>query len=159
MYLCITKKIFVLGLSKKLVKISQNKECEKLQTWLGSIRKHMYWTAASSSSGPERVAKWTSILNHVGHIQTHEEPLYPQCLHKPRTSRDKGKWLTEGAFFNLLSKCKACVVFFMYNLYIFTYLFYLFYVTAVFYFDLILKHIFLFLFFQEHLPSINEESC
>ncbi len=91
----------MLGLSKKLEKISQNKECEKLQAWLRSIRNHIYWTAASSSSGPERVAKWTSILNHVRDIHTHEDPLYPQCLHKPRTSRDKGKWLKEGGFFNL----------------------------------------------------------
>ncbi|XP_051255127.1 uncharacterized protein LOC127362901 [Dicentrarchus labrax] len=84
------------GLSKKLLKISQNKECEKLKKWLLSIKNHIYWTAASSTSGPERAAKWMSILNHVQDIHTHEDPVFPQCLHPTRTSRDKSKWLTAG---------------------------------------------------------------
>lgn len=84
------------GLSKKLVKIAQSKDCEKLKKWLRSIKNHVYWTAASSTSGPERVAKWTSILNHVQDIHTHEEPVFPKCLHPTRTSRDKSKWLTAG---------------------------------------------------------------
>ncbi|KAM8733556.1 uncharacterized protein AB9X84_025253 [Acanthopagrus schlegelii] len=84
------------GLSKKLVKIAQNKDCEKLKKWLRSIKNHVYWTAASSTSGPERVAKWTSILNHVQDTHTHEDPLFPQCLHPQRTARDESKWLTAG---------------------------------------------------------------
>ncbi|KAK9958119.1 hypothetical protein ABG768_012293 [Culter alburnus] len=84
------------GLSKKLLKISQSKDCEKLQKWLCSIKNHIYWTAASSSSAQERVAKWTSILNHVQDIHTHEDPVFPQCLHPQRTSRDKSKWLRAG---------------------------------------------------------------
>ncbi|XP_047194376.1 uncharacterized protein LOC124851234 [Hippoglossus stenolepis] len=91
------------GLSKKLVKISQNKECEKLKKWLRSIKNHIYWTAATSTSGPERVAKWTSILNHVQDIHSHEDPVFPQCLHPQHTSRDNSKWLTAGtpAFYRL----------------------------------------------------------
>ncbi|XP_035530157.1 uncharacterized protein LOC118337309 [Morone saxatilis] len=81
------------GLSKKLLKISQNKECEKLKKWLLSIKNHIYWTAASSTSVPERAAKWTSILNHVRDIHTHEDP---QCSHPPHTTKDQGKWLTAG---------------------------------------------------------------
>lgn len=46
-------------------KICQMKGCEKLRRFLHSIQNHIYWTAASSANGPERVAKWTSILNHV----------------------------------------------------------------------------------------------
>ncbi len=46
-------------------KICQMKGCEKLRRFLRSIQNHIYWTAASSANGPERVAKWTSILNHV----------------------------------------------------------------------------------------------
>ncbi|XP_016346660.1 uncharacterized protein LOC107692211 [Sinocyclocheilus anshuiensis] len=84
------------GLSKKLLKISQSKECEKLRKWLRSIKNHIYWTAASSSSGQERVAKWTSILNHVQDIHTHEDLVFPRCLHWQRTSRDKSKWLRAG---------------------------------------------------------------
>uniref|UniRef100_A0A8P4G5H1 THAP-type domain-containing protein n=1 Tax=Dicentrarchus labrax TaxID=13489 RepID=A0A8P4G5H1_DICLA len=84
------------GLSKKLSKISQNKECEKLKKWLQSIKNHIYWTAASSTSVPERTAKWMSILNHVRDIHNHEDPVFPQCLHPTCTSRDKSKWLTTG---------------------------------------------------------------
>ncbi|XP_031418465.1 uncharacterized protein LOC105908557 isoform X2 [Clupea harengus] len=84
------------GLSKKLVKIAQNKECEKLKKWLPSIKNHIYWTAATSTSGPERVAKWTSLLNHVQDIHSHDDPVFPQCLHPLRISRDKSKWLTAG---------------------------------------------------------------
>ncbi|XP_061622218.1 uncharacterized protein LOC133474470 isoform X1 [Phyllopteryx taeniolatus] len=84
------------GLSKKLGKIAQKKECEKLSKWLCSIKNHLYLTAASSPFGPERVAKWTSILNHVQDIHTHEDPVFPQCLHPQHTSMDKSKWLTAG---------------------------------------------------------------
>nr|XP_043885369.1 uncharacterized protein LOC122771762 [Solea senegalensis] len=84
------------GLSKKLLKISQNKDCEKLTKWLRSIKNHMYWTVASSTSVPERTAKWTSILNHVLDIHTHEDPAFPQCLHPIRISKDRNKWLTAG---------------------------------------------------------------
>ncbi|XP_042565521.1 uncharacterized protein LOC116223275 [Clupea harengus] len=72
------------------------KECEKLKKWLPSIKKHIYWTAATSTSGPERVAKWTSLLNHVQDIHSHDDPVFPQCLHPLRISRDKSKWLTAG---------------------------------------------------------------
>ncbi|KAG7509846.1 hypothetical protein JOB18_006682 [Solea senegalensis] len=82
------------GLSKKLLKISQNKGCEKLTKWLRSIKNHMYWTTASSTSVPERT--WSSILNHVLDIHTHDDPAFPQCLHPIRTSTDRSKWLTAG---------------------------------------------------------------
>ncbi|XP_073718189.1 uncharacterized protein [Misgurnus anguillicaudatus] len=84
------------GLSKKNLKISQSKDCEKLQKWVPSIKNHICWTAASSSSGQERVAKWTSILNHIQDIHTHEDPIFPTCLHPQCTSKDNMKWLKAG---------------------------------------------------------------
>ncbi|XP_029946095.1 uncharacterized protein LOC115387508 isoform X2 [Salarias fasciatus] len=91
------------GISKKLDKLSKLKECEKLQKWKKSISNHLYWTAATSTTGPERVAKWTSILNHVQDIHTHEDPLYPVCLHELRLTRDENKWLSAAtpAFYKL----------------------------------------------------------
>ncbi|XP_030277722.1 uncharacterized protein LOC115584440 [Sparus aurata] len=84
-------------------KISKEKECQKLQKWMRSINNHIYWTAATSSTGPERVAKWTSILNHVQDVHTHDDPLYPKCLHEVHQTRDKNKWLRAGtpAFYKL----------------------------------------------------------
>ncbi|XP_058628472.1 uncharacterized protein LOC131538581 isoform X2 [Onychostoma macrolepis] len=84
------------GVSKKLLRIAQGKDREKLQKWYRSIKNHIYWTAASSSSGQERVAKWTSILNHVQDMHTHDDPFFPRCLHPQRTTRGKSKWLRAG---------------------------------------------------------------
>ncbi|XP_034089581.1 uncharacterized protein LOC117557724 isoform X1 [Gymnodraco acuticeps] len=69
------------GISKQLEKAAKKKDCEKLRGWVKSIRNHIYWTAATSTTGPERVAKWTSILNHVQDIHSHDDPLFPKCLH------------------------------------------------------------------------------
>lgn len=91
------------GLSKKVDKISKKKDCQKLKRWIPAIRNHMYWTAASSKTGPERVAKWTSLLNHVRDVDVHDDPIFPKCLHTIQKTRDKSKWLSAGtpAFYNL----------------------------------------------------------
>ncbi|XP_057197996.1 uncharacterized protein LOC130559113 [Triplophysa rosa] len=81
------------GITKKLDNIAKSKECEKIRKWMRSIKNHIYWTAASSSTAQERVAKWTSILNHVRDIHTHEDTNFPSCLHDQRQSRDCNKWL------------------------------------------------------------------
>ncbi|XP_074543284.1 uncharacterized protein LOC141803222 [Halichoeres trimaculatus] len=90
-------------ISKKLEKLCKLKDCEKLQKWKRTIENHVYWTAATSTTGPERVAKWTSILNHVQNIHTHEDPLYPACLHEVGQTRDKNKWISAAtpAFYKL----------------------------------------------------------
>ncbi|XP_016396430.1 uncharacterized protein LOC107730185 [Sinocyclocheilus rhinocerous] len=67
---------FEQGLSKKLEKLSQRKECEVVKKWLKSIKNHVYWSATSSVSGPEKVAKWTSQLNHIQHV-------HGECTAKP----------------------------------------------------------------------------
>lgn len=89
------------GIGKKLKAIAKTKECEKLKKWLPMIKKQIYWIAASSTSGPERTAKWTSVINHLQDIHTHDDPLYPKCSHAPRVSKDKEKWLKAG-------ECSSC---------------------------------------------------
>ncbi|KAL0963808.1 hypothetical protein UPYG_G00313850 [Umbra pygmaea] len=91
------------GISKQLEKDCRMKDCGKLQHWRRSIKNHIYWTAASSTTGPERVAKWTSILNHVQDIHIHEDPIFSKCLHPLRKTTDKSKWLTAAtpAFYKL----------------------------------------------------------
>ncbi|XDV25473.1 hypothetical protein PO909_029389 [Leuciscus waleckii] len=81
------------GISKKMVNIAKKKDCTQLSKWLRSIKNHIYWTAASSTTPQERVAKWTSILNHVLDIHTHDDPAFPQCLHPLQTTRDTKQWL------------------------------------------------------------------
>ncbi|KAM4580131.1 uncharacterized protein PAE49_005126 [Odontesthes bonariensis] len=96
---------FAKGISKKLEVLCKMKDCEKLNKWMKSINNHIYWTAANSTSGPERIAKWNAILNHVQDIHTHENPLYPKCEHAIRTTTDKKKWLQAAtpAFYKLES--------------------------------------------------------
>ncbi|XP_059909430.1 uncharacterized protein LOC132459064 [Gadus macrocephalus] len=91
------------GITKQLHKISKTKDCQKVKTWMRAIRNHIYWTAASSITGPERVAKWTSLLNHVQDIHTHDDPLFPKCLHPIRSTTDKSRWLSGAtpAFYKL----------------------------------------------------------
>ncbi|XP_039675675.1 uncharacterized protein LOC120571041 [Perca fluviatilis] len=91
------------GISKKLEAISKQKDCEELKKWMKSINDHIYWTAAGSTSGPERIAKWTAVLNHVRDVHTHEDPLYPECEHVIRKTTDKRKWLQAAtpAFYKL----------------------------------------------------------
>ncbi|XP_059181029.1 uncharacterized protein LOC131959829 [Centropristis striata] len=83
------------GISMQLEKIS--KRCDPLKEWVPSIKNHLYWIAASSSFPPERVAKWTSLLNHVQDIHTHDDPVFPKCLHPQSATRDAAKWLKAGS--------------------------------------------------------------
>ncbi|XP_063073829.1 uncharacterized protein LOC134464290, partial [Engraulis encrasicolus] len=94
----------VKGISKKLDSISKKKGCRPLKKWIPAVRNHTYWTAATSTTrGPERRAKWTSLLNHVCDVHTHDDPLFPACLHPVRETSDKSKWLRAGtqAFYEL----------------------------------------------------------
>ncbi|XDV48298.1 hypothetical protein PO909_017735 [Leuciscus waleckii] len=87
---------FEKGMGKKLKAISKTKDCEKVKKWLPMIKNQIYWIAASSTSGPERIAKWSSVINHLQDIHNHDDPLYPVCRHAPRVSTDKEKWLKAG---------------------------------------------------------------
>ncbi|XP_071063274.1 uncharacterized protein [Pseudochaenichthys georgianus] len=82
------------GISKQLEKAAKKKDSETLRGWVKSIRNHIYWTAATSTTGPERVAKWTSILNHVQDIHSHDDPLFPKCLHPLRIAQYQ--WMAAG---------------------------------------------------------------
>ncbi|XP_067220664.1 uncharacterized protein [Chanodichthys erythropterus] len=84
------------GLSKKLVKISKDKDCEVVKKWQQSIKNHVYWTAATSKTPVERVAKWKSMVNHIQDIHVHDSPSYPQCDHEIRESTDRSKWFQPG---------------------------------------------------------------
>ncbi|XP_041958231.1 uncharacterized protein LOC121716101 [Alosa sapidissima] len=84
------------GLSKKLGKVAKEKDCEVVKKWQRGISNHVYWCATSSSSGPEKVAKWTSVVNHMQNKHTHDNPLFPQCQHPVRRSRDRKKWFQPG---------------------------------------------------------------
>ncbi|XP_039870002.1 uncharacterized protein LOC120722893 isoform X1 [Simochromis diagramma] len=80
------------GLSRKLKKLAKSKECLLVRRWLPSIRNHVYWSATTSTSAPEKVAKWKSLVNHIQNVHTHDDPLFPTCAHPNRVSMDPSKW-------------------------------------------------------------------
>lgn len=82
-------------MGKKLKAIAKIRDCEKVKKWLPIIRNHICWIAASSTSGPEKIAKWNSVLNHLQDIHTHDDP---KCQHEIRVPRDKDKWLKAGEY-------------------------------------------------------------
>ncbi|XP_056612376.1 uncharacterized protein LOC130428401 [Triplophysa dalaica] len=84
------------GLSKKLEQIGRDKDCQVVKKWQQSIKNHVYWTAASSRTAEERVAKWTSMVNHIQDIHAHDDPAYPQCAHEIRATKDRSKWFQQG---------------------------------------------------------------
>lgn len=84
-------------LSKKLEKLSRNKDCQVLRKWFLSIKNHLHWSAVSSQEGPEKVAKWKSLVNHIQNVHMHDDPLFPTCAHPHRVSRDPRKWLKPGS--------------------------------------------------------------
>ncbi|KAG7455570.1 hypothetical protein JOB18_018137 [Solea senegalensis] len=88
---------FEKGLSKKLQKLAKNKDCQILNKWLHAIKNHVYYSATSSTSGPEKVANWTSMINHMQDVHTHDNPIYPKCAHADRVSKDKNKWFQPGS--------------------------------------------------------------
>ncbi|XP_067303335.1 uncharacterized protein [Pseudorasbora parva] len=84
-------------LLKKLEKLSRHKDCQVLLKWLLSVKNHMFWSCVSSQDGPERVAKWKSLVNHMQNMHTHDDPMFPTCAHPHRVSRRPGKWLKPGS--------------------------------------------------------------
>ncbi|KAK0145629.1 hypothetical protein N1851_015461 [Merluccius polli] len=89
------------GLSKKLGKVAKEKDCEVVKKWQRGISNHVYWCATSSSSGPEKVAKWTSVVNHMQDKHTHDNPLFPQCQHPIRQSRDRNNFSSSKALYKV----------------------------------------------------------
>ncbi|XP_057694194.1 uncharacterized protein LOC130917124 [Corythoichthys intestinalis] len=84
------------GLSKKLDALAKKKDCEIVKKWLPSIKNHLYWTVSSSTTGAEKIAKWTSLMNHIQDVHEHDHPFYPKCLHPVKVSKDRNKWFKPG---------------------------------------------------------------
>ncbi|XP_071063044.1 uncharacterized protein [Pseudochaenichthys georgianus] len=93
---------FEKGFFKKLLKLTQNKDCDtKLKRWLRSIKNHVYWSATSTTSGPEKVARWTSLVNHLQNVHVHDDPLFPKCTHPVGAASDANKPYLKGGSITL----------------------------------------------------------
>ncbi|KAK7502896.1 hypothetical protein BaRGS_00005845 [Batillaria attramentaria] len=89
----------VKGLKKKMLRLSNEKECGLLSSWIRSICNHLYWVAVSTPDGDGDLmeSKWLSLTNHIHDVHEHPSHLFPQCQHPhlPEGGRQK-KWLTPG---------------------------------------------------------------
>ena len=82
------------GLSKKLTAITSKNEHKDLKPWTKSISNHLYWTATSSKSANEAIAKWTSLSNHICNIHSHSSEFFEKCLHEELLRGDNSKaWI------------------------------------------------------------------
>ncbi|XP_077091362.1 uncharacterized protein LOC143742389 [Siphateles boraxobius] len=81
------------GVAKKVEALAKMKDCNELKRWQQSLVNHLYCCAISSSSGEEAVAKWTLLSNHVQNIHSHDNVLFPECLHPALDGSRPKKWL------------------------------------------------------------------
>lgn len=81
------------GVGKKMDELGKKGGTEDVALWRKSVVKHLYWSASTSSSGQEALAKWTSVANHVQNVHTHNNALFPRCLHEPLVGEDSTHWL------------------------------------------------------------------
>lgn len=45
--------------------MAKQRDCGLVKKWIPSIRNQLYWTAYSTKTGAEKVAKWKSVINHI----------------------------------------------------------------------------------------------
>ena len=83
----------LLGIGKKLDELGKKKETKEVAIWRKSIVNHLYWSASTSSSGDEAVARWSSVINHVQNVHTHKNALFPHCLHQLLFGDNARVWL------------------------------------------------------------------
>uniref|UniRef100_A0A3Q2PX19 Uncharacterized protein n=1 Tax=Fundulus heteroclitus TaxID=8078 RepID=A0A3Q2PX19_FUNHE len=85
------------GIGKKVEGLGKGKDFEAVVKWRKSIVNHLYWCAASTSSGDgdEIIAKWESVAFHVQNQHTDlNNARFPACAHPPLVEQRQKEWLT-----------------------------------------------------------------
>lgn len=94
------KPYLFLGLKKKLVALSKEKDCEVLEHWIRSITNHLYWVPSATPEGEDediRWEKWLSVFRHVQNIHVGHGDHFRQCEHGELDNDDRQKrWLRPG---------------------------------------------------------------
>ena len=82
-------------MGKKLEKGAKAKDCHEIRPWIKSMSNHMYWVAASSGDdGDLKLAKWSSILNHVSNVHEGHSVEFPRCEHAELL--EERQWIKKG---------------------------------------------------------------
>jgi len=90
------KSIIFVGVCKKLEAVANKKGCAEVRPWIHSIVNHLYWSASTSDSGEETIAKWSSVANHIQNVHVHDNWHFPLCQHPPINAHTLTKWLISG---------------------------------------------------------------
>ncbi|KAK7881411.1 hypothetical protein WMY93_029820 [Mugilogobius chulae] len=56
------------GIGKKIDALTKLKGMKDVGMWRKSLVNHLYWSATTSASGEEVVAKWISVANHIQNV-------------------------------------------------------------------------------------------
>lgn len=76
------------GIGKKMDELGKKRGAQDVALWRKSVENHLYRSASTSSSCEAAVAKWTSVANHLQNVHTHENALFPRCLHGPMAGEE-----------------------------------------------------------------------
>ena len=88
----------VRSITKKLVKIGKEKDCDIILEWVKAVRNHLYWAATTTKSGFGDLiaAKWSSFMRHVANKHNnHPNNLYQKCSHEETLEPDRN-WIKIG---------------------------------------------------------------
>ncbi|KAK7919092.1 hypothetical protein WMY93_010376 [Mugilogobius chulae] len=81
------------GIGKKRELLSKQRGLQDVGLWTKSVVNHFYWSATTATSGEEAVAKWSAVANHIQNVHTHDNALFPHCLHEPLVGERARHWL------------------------------------------------------------------
>ena len=72
------------SVTKKMLKVGKEKDCEIILSWIKGVRNHLYWCATSTKEGFGDMifAKWYSFLKHVANKHDHSSNLFKKCAHE-----------------------------------------------------------------------------
>lgn len=73
--------------------MAKTRRTKEVGSWRKSVVNHLYWSASTSASGEEVVAKWVSVANHMQNVHMHKNPLFPRYLHQPLVDEQARQWL------------------------------------------------------------------
>ena len=93
--------------------VANARGCTAVRPWIHSITNHLYWSAATSISGEETVAKWSSVANHIQDVHVHDDWHFPMCEHSQIDQRALTKWLHPGELSS--GFVTAGILFYKYN--------------------------------------------
>ena len=97
------------SIEKKILKLSEQKGCERISQWIKGVRNHLHWCASSTKQGFKEliVAKWMSLMRHIANKHdSHKTPLFDKCAHG--ADIHKRKWIKNRYLLLKVFSCLVC---------------------------------------------------